>query len=447
MSRCLGKLNSLPSAAFTTLGCKVNQYETQKILESFAEAGFTIVPFDQPADVYVINTCSVTSQAESKSRYTVRRATRSNPGAKIVVTGCAVQMGLNKREEFEGADVLVPHADKLRTLDYLADREPELVAQAKPNENSKPVTGRTRATLKIQDGCNVMCSYCSIPFTRPGLRSRPWKEVLTEAQDLASRGYHEAILTGVLIGAYGEETGSEGKTFEELVAILSAESGLARLRISSIEMHQVTDPILELATTGKVVPHFHIPLQSGDSDVLKDMNRRYNQDDYLRLCEKVYRSVPDVTITSDIMVGFPTETDERFASTLAVCKQVRFLKAHVFRFSPRFGTPADQWGDPVSPQEKQDRAKELSALTQQTGDERNREFLGRTMRVLMEGKVRKDGLLEGTSDNWLTVRCSGPAEFARTLQWVRLDEYKDVVYGELATQPNGELIPLKATIA
>lgn len=428
----------MPSAAFTTLGCKVNQYETQKILESFSEAGFRIVPFDTEADVYVINTCSVTSQAESKSRYTIRKAQRTNPLAKVVVTGCAAQMSLNRSDQGDLGDVVVPNPEKLHTLQHLFRAEPSLENWVKsepaPSTDEAP-RGRTRATLKIQDGCSVMCSYCSIPYTRPGMVSRPWYEVLEEAQRLAEVGYHEAILTGVLIGAYGPESGSQGKSFEELVTILAEQSGLARLRISSIEMHQVTDPIIDLAKSGCVVPHFHIPLQSGDSGVLQDMNRRYDQAMYLDLCAKVRRELPEGTITTDIMVGFPTETEERFESSVHVCQEVGYLKAHVFRFSPRFGTPADQWGDPVSPQEKQARALRLTEITQETARAEVRRFLGKSVRVLVEGKER-GGLLEGNSDQWLTVRFAGAPELSKTLQWVRIEDERDgIAFGELVAAP------------
>ena len=427
----------MPKAAFTTLGCKVNQYETQRILDSFVEDGFEVVPFDQVADVYVVNTCSVTSQAESKSWYTVRRATRNNPAAKVVVTGCAVQMGLNKESEFEAGDVFVPNPDKLNAKSYFYKAFPEMESWAKAEPFEQPevsgIQGRTRATLKIQDGCSVMCSYCSIPFTRPGMVSRPADEVLEEAKKLAEMGYHEAILTGVLIGAYGPESGSGGMGFEELVTRLSEESGLARIRISSIEMHQVTEPILDLVRHGRVMPHFHIPLQCGDTQVLKDMNRRYDQQMYLDLCDRLYAELPDLQITTDIMVGFPTETAERFESSVAVCEHVKYLKAHVFRFSPRFGTPADQWGDPVSPQEKQERAKRLTEVTTRTGREQVRRFMGRVVRVLVERKG-KDGLLEGTSDNWLTVKFAGPDSMRKTLQWVRIEDERDgVAFGELAS--------------
>ena len=447
----------MAKAAFTTLGCKVNQYETQKILESFAYGGFEIVPFDAQADVYVINTCSVTGQAEAKSRYTVRKAKRSNPDAKIVVTGCAAQMELNEAltrqqakpsdqrgpghsdELLTVADVIVPNPEKLSTFERFATKFPELTVAAqrsKVETNSLLHMGRTRATLKVQDGCNVYCSYCSIPFTRPGLVSRPWEDVLAEAQKLSENGYHEAVLTGVLIGSYGPETGSGGPGFEDLVTTLSQKSGLERLRISSIEMHQVTEPIVDLAKSGNIVPHFHIPLQSGDDDVLRDMNRRYGQKEFLDLCHRLYREIPDLSLTTDVMVGFPTETPERFHSSVKVLEDVGFLKAHVFRFSPRPGTPADRWGDPVTPQEKQERAQTLSSVSEVTAKRHVARFVGRHMKVLVEGKVGRDGLLEGLTENWITVRFAGPPEAARTVRWVRLDEERNgVAYGELIQEP------------
>lgn len=427
----------MPNAAFTTLGCKVNQYETQKILDSFEQDGFTVVPFDSAADVYVINSCSVTSEAERKSRYMIRKASRANPDAKIVVTGCAGQMALNQGEDLDGASLVVPNPEKLETLQHFYNRFPELKPAELPLAPSNQVQGRTRATLKIQDGCNVMCSYCSIPFTRPKMTSRPWREVLAEAQKLAAMGYHEAILTGVLIGAYGPDTGSDGLGFEELVTLLAQESGLARIRISSIEMHQVTPAIIQMATEGTLVPHFHIPLQSGDDTVLRDMNRRYLRQDYIDLCARIRAEIPDVSITTDCLVGFPTETEECFANTAALFEEVGFHSAHIFSFSPRWGTPADRWGDPVTSEVKSQRRTMLSGIANRTGRAHNARFVGRTLRVLFEGKVGKDGLLQGLSDNYLSVKSAGPATMARTLQWVRLDEYSDGhLLGEIVERPS-----------
>jgi threonylcarbamoyladenosine tRNA methylthiotransferase MtaB len=427
----------MPSAAFTTLGCKVNQYETQKILESFEAAGFAIVPFDQPADVFVINTCSVTSIAESKSRYTIRKASRTNPDAKVVVTGCAVQMSINREEEIDGAHLTVPNPEKFDTFAHFKNAFPELVARAnsEPAEIEKPV-GRTRATLKVQDGCSVMCSYCSIPYTRPGLVSRPAGQVLAEAETMLAMGYRELVLTGVLIGAYGPESGSGGPDFEALVSQLAQVTGdQARIRISSIEMRQVTPRLIELIQSGQVVPHLHIPLQSGDSGVLSDMNRPYSQADYLALVESLYREIPDFSLTTDIMVGFPTETTERFESTVHVCEEARYLKVHAFRFSPRFGTPADAFGDPISTPEKQARSLRLAEISKRTGDAHVAKFTGRTMRVLVEGKMTKDGLLEGLTDNYLTVVFAGPKSLQRQFCHVTIHEARDgIAYGELSSQ-------------
>jgi len=429
----------VPRAAFTTLGCKVNQYETQKILETLEEAGCSVVPFESPADVYVINSCSVTSDAERKSRYTIRRATRHNPDAKVVVTGCASQMSLNKQEILEGADVIVPNPEKLDTLQHVFRQIPTLekwVSDEPAATEAKPL-GRTRATLKVQDGCSVMCSYCSIPYTRPGMVSRPFTQVFAEAKKMAEMGYLEVVLTGVLIGAYCEETGSGGPDFEEMVEALARESGVPRIRISSIEMRQVTPRLISLIKQGLVVPHLHVPLQCGNTDVLRDMNRPYTMDDYLGLCCELYQEIPDLSLTADIMVGFPTESEERFQSSVHVCEEARYLKVHAFTFSPRFGTPADAWGDPISPQDKAARRMKLMEVSTRTGREHARKFLGRTLRVLVEGKETKDGLLEGLSDNYLTVRFAGAKALQRSLQWVTLNEEKDgIVYGDLAAGPS-----------
>ena len=433
----------MPTAAFTTLGCKVNQYETQRILESFQRAGFGIVPFESAADVYVINSCSVTSIAESKSRYTIRRATRFNPTAKVVVTGCAAQTALNKGEELDGVDLMVENPAKLDTLTRFLAAFPAYAdwVEREPAQTREAPTGRTRATLKIQDGCSVMCSYCSIPFTRPGMSSRPANEVLAEAQRMAAMGYQEIILTGVLIGAYGPETGSGGPGFLDLVRMLAEQSGVPRIRISSIEMRDVGPGLVGLIQEGLVVSHLHIPLQCGDTGVLRDMNRPYTQADYLSLCSWLKREVPGIALTTDILVGFPTETESRFLSSVRVCEEVGFLKAHVFSFSPRFGTPADQLGDPVSTEEKASRRQVLTEIASRTGDAYVAAHRGTVQRVLVEGKVGKDGLLEGLTDNYITVKFAGPTDLRRTLTWVRIEDVQgSTAFGELVPAPESRTL-------
>jgi threonylcarbamoyladenosine tRNA methylthiotransferase MtaB len=410
----------MPSAAFTTLGCKVNQYETQRILQSFESGGFRIVPFNEFADVYVINTCSVTSQAESKSRQTVRRAARQNGSAKIIVTGCASQMSLNKGESVEAADLVVPNPSKLDTFQYFAAAFPELANEAAelPAQALRPA-GRTRATVKIQDGCSVYCSYCSIPYTRPVMSSRPYSEILDEVSTLAQQSYKEIILTGVLIGSYGAETGSGGPDFEDLIVLLAKVDGIERIRISSIEMTQVSSRLLSLMKDpgAKVVPHLHIPLQSGSTKVLNDMNRPYTQADYLALCRNLYQEVPDVGISTDIMVGFPTESDAEFSETVRVCEEVGYNKAHLFRFSPRYGTPADAFGDKISPQTKQERSAHLQQVTSESRMAFFQRFVGHDMEVLVESS---NGLLRGHTGNYIEVEFAGPQTLVGSVCSVRL---------------------------
>jgi len=427
----------MPTAAFTTLGCKVNQYETQRILESFESAGFEVVPFTDVADVYVINTCSVTSQAESKSRQTVRRAKRQNANSCVVVTGCAAQMALNKSEAVEAADLVVPNPSKLETFDYFTQAFPALVEMAAPNVGriARTLKGRTRATVKIQDGCSVYCSYCSIPYTRPVMTSRPYREVVDEVTQLAKRGYKETILTGVLIGSYGPETGSNGPDFEELVEMLSDIDGIHRVRISSIEMRQVTPRLVDLIKNGKVVPHLHIPLQSGSSKVLSDMNRPYTQDDYIDLCKELYSQIPGIGISTDIMVGFPTETDEEFAQSVKVCEAVRYNKAHLFRFSPRYGTPADAFGDPVDPQTKVERSKTLNAVCSQTRREFFAKHIGHDVEVLVEEKQNRSGLLKGHTPNYLEVEFAGSSSLVGDICTVAINSADEIIAtGELSAK-------------
>ncbi len=413
----------MPKVGFTTLGCKVNQYETQRILDSFERAGYEVVPFNEAADVYVVNTCSVTSQAESKSRQTVRRAERQNPNAKVIVTGCAAQMTINKGEEFEGADLLVPNPEKIDTITKFLQTFPELKAErGEIKSSSRAFGGRTRATLKIQDGCDVYCSYCSIPYTRPEMRSIHYKQVIQEAKTFAKRGYKEIVLTGVLIGSYGKETGSGGPNFEDLLELLCEQEEITQLRISSIETTQVSDRLVGLMkqANSKIVAHLHIPLQSGSTKVLRDMNRPYTQKDYLDLCDKLYSEIPEIAISTDIMVGFPTETEEDFTETVKVCESVKYNKAHIFRFSPRYGTPADDFGDKISDKIKQERSKILKEITDSTRKEFIEKQIGKTHVVLVEGRAKPEGLMRGLTRNYIEVEFPGAASLAGCLANVML---------------------------
>lgn len=421
-----GNLPAVPTAAITTLGCRVNQYESQAILESFARAGFTIVPFSEAADVYVVNSCSVTQNAESKSRQLVRSLARKMPHAKVVITGCAAQMALNTSQSIEGASLLVPNPTKLDAAKLFLQQFPEFSESLSPGDSFVPrrFEGRTRATIKIQDGCNVYCSYCSIPYTRPERRSRDFQEIWNEADRYAKLGHREIVLAGVLIGDYGPETGSNGPNFEQLLAMLSDNPNIHRIRISSIEFRQVTDRLIEMMGEkgSKICPHLHIPLQSGSTKVLSDMNRPYSKDQYLELCERLYSEVPGIGISSDIMVGFPTESDEEFEQTVEVCERARFCKGHIFRFSLRPGTPAHQWGDPVTPDIKQSRSARLIEITNQTRAAFISANVGVPHEVIVEDRRNKQELLVGLTANYIEVQFEGPDELLGDTAKVMLTE-------------------------
>jgi threonylcarbamoyladenosine tRNA methylthiotransferase MtaB len=440
----------MPTAAFTTLGCKVNQYETQRILDSFEARGFVITEFTAPADVYVINTCSVTQTAERKSRQIVRRLARQNPEAVVVMTGCYAEMAKIKGEVVEEATLVVPNPEKLRTLEHLLRAFPhfqrELSQRPTPNAQRPAALRRTRATIKVQDGCNVFCSFCSIPYTRRVMGSRPAAEVVAEVEKLAEQGYREIVVAGVLVGSYGPQTGSGGPDLGGLLRRLANVPGIERVRLSSIEPTQVTDSLLAaFAEEPALCNHLHVPLQSGDSRILAAMNRPYDREFYLRLCERAYRALPDLAVTSDIMVGFPGEDRAAFENTLHVARSVGFARAHIFRYSPRPGTPAAEMPDAISEEEKEARSHELAEACRATQRRYVARYLGRTLKVLVEGKETEGGLLSGYTENYIRVLFTGGSHLVGTVTPVELQEPTgDGARGEVpnATQPEADIIPL-----
>lgn len=410
----------MPTAAFTTLGCKVNQYETQRILESFEERGFGITEFNAPADLYVINTCSVTQAAERKSRQMIRKVARQNPDAVVVMTGCYGEMAKIKGEVVEEATLVVPNPEKLQTLDHVLRAFPRLLETLDKEPKiplERPYHRRTRATLKVQDGCNVFCSFCSIPYTRQYMHSRTPEEILDEVRHRVTQGYREIVITGVLVGAYGQDnfTPRPGKEMPraflhqqpalehdlaDLLLILAQVPGIERVRLSSIEPTQVTDRLLDAFTAEpKLCRHLHIPLQSGDSGVLKAMNRPYDQEFYLERCRTAQEKIPGLALTSDIMVGFPGEDETAFESTLHVVRTVGYARAHLFRYSPRPNTPAADYRDQVPEEVKEERSKRLASACRTTQQAFIQRFMGQTLEVLVEGKEGAKGELEPTGES------------------------------------------------
>lgn len=427
------------------MGCKVNQNETDAIVSSLIQAGFQEVPFEEKADLYVINTCTVTHLADRKSRQMVRRAIKNNPTAMVVVTGCYAQTSPGDVLGINGVDLVIGTQDRHRLLDLLeeakAARKPlNVVGDIMQADDFEEITGEelhphmVRAYLKIQEGCNQYCSYCIIPYARGPVRSRPLERVLEAAKQLVYSGYKEIILTGIHTGAYGSDLRPQ-MDLAGLVGELVRISDLKRLRISSLDPNEINEELLQVMTSSPILcPHLHISLQSGDDEILGRMNRHYDTAYYLSLVERIRRILPDIAFTTDIMVGFPGETEEAFQNTYDLVEKIGFSGLHVFKYSPRKGTAAASFPDQISPQVKEERSKRLIALGERLSREYARKYLGRTVEVLAEQRVEINGenFWEGHSGNYLKILFAENGDYKGQLVSVSLERYQDnVIFGHL----------------
>ena len=414
----------MPVAALTTLGCKVNQYETERIAEDFARAGFTLTDFDAPADVYVINSCSVTASADKKSRYLARKASRTNPDAVVAMTGCHSQMVIDAGGSVDGATVLVANHEKMRVFERVLAAKPEILSYSSSPAVVLPERGhRTRAVLKVQDGCEHFCGFCSIPYTRKVLESRPWQEVVEEAERIAASGTKEIVVTGVCVGAYNAATGSGGPDLAELLLRIADVPQVARVRLSSIQPIEITDELINaFASHPNLCPHLHLSCQSGDDTILRAMNRPYDTAFYRDLVRRLRDAVPDVAITTDLIVGYPGETREMHENTLRFAHDVRLQRTHCFPYSPRPRTHAETLVDDVPADEKQTRRKELQAVVDETNRDFTTRYLGVMLPVLVEGKQGAgDGVLTGHTTHYVAVSFPGAKELTGQIVPVRLD--------------------------
>ncbi|HEY4554344.1 MAG TPA: tRNA (N(6)-L-threonylcarbamoyladenosine(37)-C(2))-methylthiotransferase MtaB [Bacillaceae bacterium] len=406
----------MSSVAFHTLGCKVNHYETEAIWQLFKSNGYERVDFESTADVYVINTCTVTNTGDKKSRQVIRRAIRSNPDAVICVTGCYAQTSPAEIMAIPGVDVVVGTQDRTKMLDYIEqfkqERQPingvgNIMKNRVYEELDVPAfTDRTRASLKIQEGCNNFCTFCIIPWARGLMRSRDPKEVIRQAQQLVDAGYKEIVLTGIHTGGYGEDM--KDYNLAALLRDLEAQvKGLKRIRISSIEASQLTDEVIEVIDKSKlVVRHLHIPLQSGSNTVLKRMRRKYTMEFFAERLELLKKALPGLAITSDVIVGFPGETEEEFMETFHFVKEHGFSELHVFPYSKRTGTPAARMTDQIDESIKNERVHRLITLSDQLSKEYASRFEDEVLEVIPEERFKEDpesGLYEGYTDNYLKV--------------------------------------------
>lgn len=415
MSNSLSK-----SVAFHTLGCKVNHYETEAIWQLFKDEGYERKDFDHQADVYVINTCTVTNTGDKKSRQVIRRAVRQNPDAVICVTGCYAQTSPAEIMAIPGVDIVVGTQDRSKMLGYIeqyrAERKPinavrNIMKNRVYEELDVPYfTDRTRASLKIQEGCNNFCTFCIIPWARGLMRSRDPKEVINQAQQLVDAGYLEIVLTGIHTGGYGQDL--KDYNLAQLLRDLEAQvKGLRRLRISSIEASQLTDEVLQVLKESKViVNHLHIPIQSGSDTVLKRMRRKYTMDFFGERLDRLKEVLPDLAITSDVIVGFPGETEEEFMETYNFIAKHQFAELHVFPFSKRTGTPAARMEDQVDEEVKNERVHRLLTLNDQLAKEYASRFDGELLEVIPEDITSEGehaGMLVGHTANYLKVVFEG----------------------------------------
>jgi threonylcarbamoyladenosine tRNA methylthiotransferase MtaB len=423
----------MPSVAFHTLGCKVNHYETEAIWQLFQSNGYERTDFEKQSDVYVINTCTVTNTGDKKSRQVIRRAIRKNPNAVICVTGCYAQTSPAEVMAIPGVDVVVGTQDRVKMLDYIEQykqvRQPingvgNIMKARVYEELEVPAfTDRTRASLKIQEGCNNFCTFCIIPWARGLLRSRKPEHVIEQAQQLVNAGYQEIVLTGIHTAGYGEDM--KDYNFANLLTDLDEQvKGLKRLRISSIEASQVTDEVIEvLDRSDKVVPHLHIPLQSGSNTVLKRMRRKYSMEMFAERLNKLKKALPGLAITSDVIVGFPGETEEEFMETYNFIKEHKFSELHVFPFSRRTGTPAATMEDQVPEDVKNERVHRLIELSNQLAKEYASEYEGEVLEIIPEevDKEHSEGnTLVGYTANYMKVRISGTEDLIGKLVRVKI---------------------------
>ena len=424
---------------FVTLGCKVNQYETEAMKNVFLELGYAIAAAQEKADVYLVNTCAVTNLSAAKSRQAIRRLHKNNPLAKIIVVGCYAQAEPDEIIAIEGVSLVLGTKEKDRLADFLTNLPAEgayYVGNIKEaTEFSQLSAGdyqeRTRAFIKIQEGCEQFCSYCLIPYLRGPVRSRPLPEVINEAKRLVREGFEEIVLIGIHIGVYGEEKEDYPK-LAELLRELVLVDGLKRIRLGSLEPTDFSDELLEVVSnSAKICPHFHIPLQSGSDSVLRAMNRRYDTAFYAGLIDRIREKIPLAAIATDLMVGFPGETEADFQSIVSFVKRINFSRIHVFPYSKRPGTPAAVMPGQILTKEKERRSRIIRSLASDLARQYAEKFVGRVEKVLVEDE--KSGLLEGLTPHYIRTFFPGSAELIGRIVPVKITEVREgLLYGERA---------------
>ena len=424
----------MKKVAFYTLGCKVNQYETEAMLELFEKEGYEKAETEDYADVYVINTCTVTNMSDRKSRQYIRRMKKKNPDAIIAVVGCYSQvspeeilsidevnlvMGTNDRKKIVEEVKKIDASRKVSTVDDI------MKVKAFEEIEINKTNGKTRAFMKIQDGCDRYCSYCIIPYARGRVRSRDLESIVKEVENLASNGYKEVVLTGIHVASYGKDIKDSDIKLLDVIKQINDIEGIERIRLSSVEPILFTDEFVEaVSTMDKVCPHYHLSLQSGCDETLKRMKRRYTTEEYKAIVDRLRAAIPNVSITTDVIVGFPGETNEEFDKTYEFLKDIELTHMHVFKYSPRKGTPAATMENQVDPSTKHDRSEKLLQLNEENFNKFGQKMLDKEFNVLFEQKVG-DNKYEGLTENYVKVIVESDNDISEQILKVKIKDVKN----------------------
>lgn len=436
------------TVSFYTLGCKVNQYETNAMEQQFIKNNYEIVENTQKADIYVINTCTVTNMAERKSRQMLRRVKEINPSAVLVVCGCYAQVAKNELEQIPEIDIILGINEKNEIVQIVENYMGKMAEQDKKSQEAEiddvskqkefldfgdvTYTEKNRAVVKVQDGCNMFCSYCIIPYARGRIRSRKIESVVSEIKKIAKEEIKEVVITGIHVASYGKDFDNENTSKKirliDLLEAINKIDGIDRIRLSSLEPTIVDEEFAtRLSKLDKICDHFHLSLQSGCDETLKRMNRKYTTQIYRDAVATLRKYYPEASFTTDVIVGFPSETDEEFAKTYEFLKEIDFYRLHVFKYSPRRGTVAEKMPNQIDGNKKEERSNKLIELSNSMENKHNQSYIGKTVKVLFE--EFEDGFFKGHTTNYMMVKVAGEEEqsdkFVNKILDVKIKENND----------------------
>ncbi len=423
----------MKKVALHNLGCKVNAYETEAMQEMLEKNGYEIVPFKEGADIYIINTCTVTNMADRKSRQMLHRAKKMNPGAVVVATGCYVQAQENNGEFDECVDIIIGNNKKKDLIEILENHIRKSVIDINHTKEYEAMhltktAEHTRAYIKVQDGCNQFCTYCIIPFARGRVRSRTREDVISEVKDLAKNGYKEVVLTGIHLSSYGVDL--EGETLLSLILAVHEVDGIERIRLGSLEPRIITEEFTKMISMlPKMCPHFHLSLQSGSNATLRRMNRRYTAEEYYEKCELLRKYFKNPALTTDVIVGFPGETEEEFAESKAFIGKVNFYETHIFKYSKRQGTKAAVMENQIPEQIKTIRSNELLQMDEEKRKQYESAFVEQEVEVLFEETVKINGeyFQVGHTKEYMKIAVQSEENLQNRLVNVRIDEQSQII--------------------